>query len=149
MSVFGIPVALSQVCIVPKNASKNDALNALVDAAATNPAITNRESLRGGILDREARLSTGIGAGVAIPHVRLGDVTAPVLAVGVAPEGVAFDAADGQPVHVLVLFATPKGADKEYLKLLAQVMLSLRAEEFFERLASCTQPGEVFALLNA
>ncbi len=149
MSVFGIPIAPSQICIVPKEASKEDALNALVDAAGSNPAITNRDALRAGIFDREAKLSTGLGAGVAIPHVRLSDVSAPVLAVGIAPDGVAFDAADGQPVHIMVLFATPKGADKEYLKLLAQVMLSLRGEEFFDRLGACRTVDEVFALLNA
>lgn len=123
-------------------------MDALVAAAATNPAITDREALRRAVYERESILSTGVGAGLAIPHVRMSEVLTPVLGVALAPKGLDFAAADQQPVYVIVLFATPKGADKEYLRLLAQVILSLRNEEFYARLASCEEAGQAYALLN-
>ncbi len=47
----------------------------------------------------------------------------------------------------MVLFATPKGADKEYLSLLAQVMVALRSPEVFLRLKECATPQDVLRIL--
>ena len=99
--------------------------------------------------DREAVMSTGIGNGIAIPHVRIPEVTAVTLGVGIAPKGIDFGAIDNKPVHILVLFATPKDSDKEYLKLLAQVVLRLRDQAFFKQLIECRSPAQAHAILNA
>ena len=48
----------------------------------------------------------------------------------------------------MVLFVTPKNADKVYLGLLAQVMLALRNKELFDQLMACRTPAEANALLN-
>ncbi len=148
MSAFGVPIPESQICIIPDGTAKKDALNALITAMASNPAITNAEVFRAAVHDREARLSTGIGGGIAIPHVRLEEVTESTLGVAIAPKGIDFGAEDQKPVHVIVLFANPKGGDKEYLKTLAQVMLSLKNADFFDRLAACDSVEKAGALLN-
>ncbi len=149
MSAFGVPIEESQIVIIRGGATKHDALDALIDAVCRNPAITDKEVFRRAVHDREAVMSTGIGNGIAIPHVRIPEVTTATLGVGIAPKGVEFGAIDNKPVHILVLFATPKGADKEYLKLLAQVMLRLRDQTFFKQLIECRSPVQAYAILNA
>ena len=148
MSAFGIPIALDQIAIVSASAPKRDVLGMLVDIVAKNPAVPDRESLWTAVLERESVSSTGIGNGIAIPHVRLSGVEKATLAVGVAPQGIDFAALDNKPVHVIVFFAMPEGADKEYLGLLARVMLALRNKEMFGRLVGCKTAEDVHALLN-
>lgn len=148
MSAFGLEIAAKQICVIPKGASKHDALDMLIDAVGANPAVTDVEAFRAAVYEREGIMSTGIGEGIAIPHVRIPEITEPTLGVGVAPDGVDFDTLDNKPVNVLVLFATPAGSDKEYLSLLAQVMLSLRDRELFDRLVACKTSAEVYDLLN-
>ncbi|MFP4564832.1 MAG: helix-turn-helix domain-containing protein, partial [Spirochaetia bacterium] len=60
--------------ITVESASKADALNELVACLARAPQVKNEEDLREGIFRREELMSTGIGGGIAIPHVRLDSV---------------------------------------------------------------------------
>ena len=51
--------------------------------------------------DRETILSTGIGLGMAVPHVRHSNVATEAMFVGRSAAGLAFDAIDGKPVHAV------------------------------------------------
>jgi len=148
MSTFGLEIPSDQICVVPKGASKRDALDMLIDAVSTNPAVRDVAAFRKAVYEREAIQSTGIGEGIAIPHVRIPEITEATLGVGIAPHGIDFDTLDNRPVQVLVLFATPANSDKEYLRLLAKVMLSLRNRDLFDGLVACKSKDEVFRLLN-
>lgn len=148
MSAFGIEIARNQICVVPEGSTKHDALEALIAAVSTNPVVQDVAAFRRAVYEREAIMSTGIGEGIAIPHVRIPEITEATLGVGIAPGGIDFETLDNKPVHVLVLFATPAGSDKEYLRLLAQVMLSLRDRELFQALVACTSEDEVYTILN-
>jgi len=147
MSTFGAEIPREQIVIIKKDASKHEALDALIGAVSRNPAITDCEAFSHAVFAREAVQSTGIGGGIAIPHVRIPEVSAPTLGVGIAAHGVDFGTLDNKPVYILVIFATPEGADKEYLGLLAQVMLALRDQELFDRLVACKTPAEAHDLL--
>jgi len=148
MSAFGLEIISDQICVVPPGATKHEALDRLIDAVGKNPVVTDVEAFRKAVFEREAIQSTGIGEGIAIPHVRIPEITEATLGVGIAPAGIDFDTLDNKPVQVLVMFATPANSDKEYLRLLAQVMLSLRSRELFDGLVACKSKDEVYHLLN-
>jgi len=148
MNAFGTDIAPAQICIIKAGASKHEALDQLVEATATHPCITDREALRRAVHEREAISSTGIGGGVAIPHVRLPELPKLVLAIGIAPKGIEFDTLDNKPVYIMVLFVTPKEKNKEYLGHLAQVMQALRDPELFQALVACHTPGQADNVLN-
>lgn len=148
MCKFGIPIEQDHIVHVRGGTSKHEALNTLIDAVTQHPAITNNETFRRAVHEREAIMSTGIGGGIAIPHVRIKEVATPILGVGIARKGLDYGTLDNKPVHIMVLFATPEGSDKEYLGLLAQVMLALRDRKFFDDLVACRNAVEAFKLLN-
>jgi len=148
MSAFGIDIEARCVRVFGDETIRDQALDQLVDAVASTGGISDVESLRTAIREREDSMSTGIGGGVAIPHVRIKSVTRPVIGVGISKKGVDFRAADNKPVHVIVLFAMPPDSNKLYLGLLAQVMVALKAPNFLERLIACGKPQEVVAVLN-
>lgn len=149
MSIFGVDIPKSSICILPDGVTKDDALDTLIDAMSVSDAISGRERFRQAIHEREAVMSTGIGGGIAIPHVRIPEVRYTTLGVAVAPGGLEFDALDNNPVHIMVLFATPEGANKEYLGLLAKVMTALKVRETYDRLVACTSPEDVESVLNS
>ncbi|MBN2308201.1 MAG: PTS sugar transporter subunit IIA [Candidatus Hydrogenedentes bacterium] len=149
MSAFGIDLEAGAVRIYGPGLSKHDALDILVDAVADSGAVMDREAFRRAVRERESVMSTGIGYGVAIPHVRIDPVRRPYIGVGISKDGIDYDTLDNQPVHVVVLFAMPSGSQREYLRLLAQVMTALKVPGFREALTACSTPQEVVDILNA
>ena len=148
MSAFGIEIDPRCIRLFEKNTSKQQALDALIDTIAKVGAVTDPKALHDAILAREQIMSTGIGSGVAVPHVRIEAVTQPTLAIGISPEGIPFDASDNQPVTVTVLFAMPPDTNKLYLGLLAQVMVALKNQNFLERLLTSKDTQEIATMLN-
>lgn len=147
MSAFGKTIPKEAICIFEPGTSKHDALEQMIDAIERTGAVTNREAFRKALFDREAIRSTGF-KGVAIPHVRIDEITEPTVGVGVSREGIDFDSLDSEPVNIVVLFAMPSGSDKEYLGFLAQVMMALRTGGFCQKLTTCETPEEVVEILN-
>ncbi|PCH52626.1 MAG: transcriptional regulator [Flavobacteriaceae bacterium] len=82
------------------------------------------------IMAREHLGSTGIGYGVAIPHSRMSDLPEPVIAMVRHPEGIDFDAIDGQPVYIVVMLLVPDDEDGQHLELLAKLARLLQKAEF-------------------
>ena len=148
MSAFGIDVDERCVRMFAKGATRDAALDSLVQAVTSTGAVDDFEALRHAVHTREEVMSTGIGDGVAIPHVRIAAVHRPVLGVGLSTDGIDFKAVDNKPVHIIVLFAMPTDSNKLYLGLLAQVMVALKVPNFVERLLECESTAEVVSVLN-
>jgi mannitol/fructose-specific phosphotransferase system IIA component (Ntr-type) len=148
MSAFGIPIDGRCVRFFPAGVSKADVLDEMVNAAAATGHVSDIEALRGAVLAREMVMSTGIGGGVAIPHVRIDGVSEPVIALGLSRDGIDFDSIDGEPVRIVVLFAMPRSANEQYLRALARTMLTLKTAGLVDQLPACTTPEQVVELLN-
>jgi nitrogen PTS system EIIA component len=91
------------------------------------PADADREFLVTVLEAREAMGSTGIGDGIAIPHVRnpiLLHVPAPFVTLCLLREAVEFDAMDGKPVHAL--FTVISSSVPTHLRILSQLGFVLR-----------------------
>jgi mannitol/fructose-specific phosphotransferase system IIA component (Ntr-type) len=148
MSAFGIDIDKRCVCILADGASKTTALDRLIHAVAQTSLVTDVEALRRAVYAREDVMSTGIGGGVGIPHVRIPEVKQTVLGVGISRAGIEFGAADNRPVHLIVLFAMPADSNRLYLGLLAQFMVAVKTPSFRDRLIACPSADEVVGLLN-
>ncbi len=133
--------------IALKATTKDEALMELVDAAATADAVTDRDALLSAVREREAKLSTGIGLGIAVPHARIDSVREFVVVVGRHPAGLEFGSIDTKPVHIVVLIAGPREAKTPYLELLAQLSKRLKLEDVRERLTGDAEADEVVQLL--
>jgi mannitol/fructose-specific phosphotransferase system IIA component (Ntr-type) len=81
--------------------------------------------------EREALGSTGLGNGVAVPHVKQTRVAEIRLAVAISAAGIPFDAIDGRPVHIMFLVLGTKGAaPEEHLQVLRWVSGLARNADF-------------------
>ncbi|HOJ68621.1 MAG TPA: PTS sugar transporter subunit IIA [Candidatus Hydrogenedentes bacterium] len=147
METSTLSIPPEHIRIIPPGSTKEETINLLVDALKDHPAIGDLEEIRRAVFEREAVQSTGIGNGIAVPHVRLAGVSEPLLVFGLSREGVDFQALDNEPVHVVVLFVTPASQEKAYLNLMARVMLLLRNRSRFASLISCDTPEEACTIL--
>ena len=123
--------------------SKAEVLKAAVDALSL-PEQVNRDFLVQALLMRENLQSTGIGEGVAIPHVRnpavLG-ITVPQVALFFLEKPIEFDALDGKPVQVLFLPLSPNV--RIHLHLLGKIAFSLRQAPVKEAVARGAESAEI------
>ncbi|MDD9900591.1 MAG: PTS sugar transporter subunit IIA [Alphaproteobacteria bacterium] len=116
--------------------SKKQAFHQIADAAAALCDAT-ADSIFDALLMRERLGTTGIGGGVAIPHIRLDgiDKLYGVMAQLEAP--VDFDAIDGQPVDIIFMLVAPaESKTTQHLKALAQVSRFLKDAENCKNLRS-------------
>ncbi len=125
-----------------------DALVALAENLASAPQIKNKQDLVAEILRREDLMSTAIGRGIAIPHVRLSSVTDLVVSVGVSKCDIKdFQSLDDVPVRLLFMIAAAYNQHAYYLQTLSFFSARLKAAELRDSLLACSTPQEVYELL--
>jgi DNA-binding protein/PTS system, IIA component len=128
--------------------SKHDVLVMMSEVLAKAPQVKNSAELLDAILKREALMSTAVGRGIAIPHVRLSSVTDLVMAVGISKRDILdFDAVDGNPVRLVFMIAAANNQHDYYLQTISHFSAKLRNEELKSSLLNSTDPAEVYALL--
>ena len=129
-------------------ASKHDVLVMMSEVLAKAPQVKNSAELLDSILKREALMSTAVGRGIAIPHVRLSSVTDLVMAVGISKRDILdFDAVDGNPVRLVFMIAAANNQHDYYLQTISHFSAKLRNEELKSSLLNSTDPMEIYALL--
>jgi PTS system nitrogen regulatory IIA component len=102
-------------------------LDELANALVTARVARTPDAIVDALRRREALGSTGIGKGIAVPHVRSTLIAERALLVARSTKGVEFDSMDGGPVHLLFLIvAPPLEKDLLYLKMVAEIVRSTR-----------------------
>lgn len=141
---------LSPECIElsGKASDKADVIRQMVDLMVRRGNISDREAYEKGVFAREEESTTGIGDGIAIPHCKSDAVKAPGLAAMVLPDGVEFDALDGQPVHLIFLIAAPNTEDNVHLEVLARLSELLMDSDFIDALLHAGSKEEFLAVID-
>ena len=128
--------------------SKHDALVELADVLATAPQVKDGQELTQEILKREELMSTAIGRGIAIPHVRLSSVTDLVMAIGVCRKPIEdFQTLDDQPVNLLFMIAAAYNQHSYYLKTISHFSAKFKDKDLRDAMLSALNEKEVFDLL--
>ncbi|HOV93791.1 MAG TPA: PTS sugar transporter subunit IIA [Spirochaetales bacterium] len=127
---------------------KRDALIKLSENLATAPQIKNKQELTSEILRREELMSTAIGRGIAIPHVRLSSITDLVVSVGISKCDITdFQSLDDIPVRLLFMIAAAYNQHAYYLQTLSFFSARLKVAELRDSLLACTTTQEAYDLL--
>jgi len=104
-----------------------DTKDEVLEELVTKLALTDEAHLavRRVLDEREAKGSTGVGHGIAIPHARCDEMEALQMAYGRKPAGIDWDASDGEPVrHVFLILAPPIHVSNQYLQVMGTVAWS-------------------------
>lgn len=131
-----------------KGKTKQDVLQELVDVISTAPEVTDKNDFFISIMKREKIMSTGIGIGLAVPHVKIDSVKDFIMAIGRKKEGIEFDSLDGKPVYLVIMIGANTEQRDDYLKVLAKISLLLKSPEFREKMTNAGNADEIMELLK-
>lgn len=138
----------SQQIILPQSDTKQQVLTELATMLAGQVGF-DAEVMTKAVFEREELMSTGIGQGLAVPHVRLEGLNESAIAVAVQPSGINdYESLDSLPVTVIVLIAAPAGQHETYIRLLAQVAEVVKHDELREKVIAAASRGEADTIFN-
>ncbi|MDR1930006.1 MAG: PTS sugar transporter subunit IIA [Treponema sp.] len=128
--------------------TKREVLLCLAENLATAPQIKNRQELADEILRREDLMSTAIGRGIAIPHVRLASVTDLVVSVGISRTDIVdFQPLDDEPVRLVFMIAAAYNQHAYYLQTLSFFSARLKNKELRGTLLAAETTADAYKLL--
>ena len=137
--------------IVPRleSGDRDGVIGELVAALEQCGNLSESESkqVRRALIKRENEASTGMGKGVAIPHVKHKSVDRVIGAVGQSAIGIDFAALDKQPVYSVILLVSPVGDSEQHLKAMEKVFKHLQQEKFRKFLRQSETVEEIKDLL--
>ncbi len=100
------------------------------------------------MIKREKEASTGMGKGVAVPHVKHKTVKDVVAAIGLSSVGIDFSALDKQPVYSVILLISPADEPDKHLQAMENIFRHLQYEKFRKFLRQCRSPAQIEDLLR-
>lgn len=127
--------------------SKKQALQELSTRAADATGIETRD-IFDALLQRERLGSTGLGRGIAIPHVKFRELDEIVCLFARLESPIDFDAVDGEPVDLVFILLAPEHASGDHLKALARISRLVREPAVLEDLRSAKTKQDLFNLLT-
>lgn len=143
----GLVLAPERVLLLDQ-VTKEGVLIKLVDVLAATPMVKNRDKLLKGILEREKLMSTGIGFGVGVPHVRIDSVTDLVMAVAVSKQPVAdYTSLDEAPVQIVCMLAARSDQHTKYIRMLSAISSRLKDLSSREKIIASNDPELICSLL--
>ena len=120
--ILGELLTPKRILIRSGKQTKKDVLLALIDVIAAEGDFGSRDELEWGIFHRESMMSTGIGNGIAIPHVLLPNLEGNCMALALCPDGIAdYQSCDQIPVRMVFMLAAGKSQKVLHLKVLEAI----------------------------
>ncbi len=106
--------------------------------------------LKASVHEREEDFSTGIGSNIAIPHAIIQGGPRIMGVIGISTNGINFNSIDDQPVHIIIMIATPQESYDLHLNVLAHVARIFgHQHQIKEKLIAAKSPAEVFEILQS
>jgi mannitol/fructose-specific phosphotransferase system IIA component (Ntr-type) len=99
------------------------------------------------VIKREKEASTGLGRGVAVPHVKHKAVKDVIAAIGQSGAGIDFLSLDKQPVYSVILLISPADEPDKHLQAMESIFKHLQQDRFRKFLRQCRTPKQVEDLL--
>ncbi|MDR0321247.1 MAG: PTS sugar transporter subunit IIA [Treponema sp.] len=100
------------------------------------------------IVTREAKMSTGIHRGVAVPHGKTTAVKKLRGVLGISQKGVQYDALDGEPVYLLFMIISPVEDSGDHLRLLKHLSALVEIPQFKTELQAQKDAQSAFNVIQ-
>ena len=126
---------------------KEDVVKELITPVIKEGLVHSESALDKAILNREARGSTSIGSGVAIPHAETSSIKKKIIVFGRSKRGVSFDSIDNKPVNLFFMIISPRKETCPHLKTLAEISRLLRNKTFRYNLINAKSSEDIIKLV--
>lgn len=129
--------------------NKADAIYTLGDLMDKGGNLSDKAEYLEAVFAREESGSTGLGDGIATPHAKSAGVKEAGLAAMVVPNGVDFDALDGQPSRLFFMIAAPEGAANTHVEVLSKLATMVIDPDFKNALIQAATVDRFLELITA
>ena len=129
--------------------TKADAIYILGDLMDKSGNLSDKAEYLQAVFAREESGSTGLGDGIATPHAKSTGVKEAGLAAMVVPNGVDFDALDGQPSRLFFMIAAPEDAADTHIEVLSKLATMVIDPDFKNALIQATTVDRFLELITA
>jgi mannitol/fructose-specific phosphotransferase system IIA component (Ntr-type) len=132
-----------------KARSRNEAIRELVRAIVSVGSLKKKDcdNIIRAVIDRENEASTGLGKGVAVPHVKHPAVKQPICAVGRSSLGIDFTSLDKQLVYSVLLLLSPVNEPERHLEAMEKIFRHLQQDNFRKFLRQSESAEQINELL--
>lgn len=136
-------------CLILKSKTKTESILEIIELVEKSGVCSDIENLKKEVFYREQIMSTGIGQGIAIPHVRFEGIKDPVVYVGISPNGIKdYESIDGNIVNIVVMILVGATQHKEYLRILSLVVKKLKDKSLQSRILSAKDNKEIAEIIK-
>ena len=129
--------------------NKADAIYTLGDLMDKGGNLSDKAEYLKAVFAREESGSTGLGDGIATPHAKSAGVKEAGLAAMVVPNGVDFEALDGQPSRLFFMIAAPEGAADTHIEVLSKLATMVIDPDFKNALVQAATVDRFLELIIA
>ena len=128
--------------------TKKEILEDIITFATTRCTLDDIQ-LREAIWKREKMMTTGIGNGLALPHIRVAGFPAPLVIVGRCSNPITdYRTLDNEPVRLVVFLAADEKDQDAYLKILGSISAKLKDKALMDEILAAPGKEEIFAILS-
>ena len=131
-----------------ESTEKNGILKELIDVLKKAGKISETEEVYKALRAREDQCSTGLEEGVAVPHAKTSAVQKLTLALGIAPDGVDYEALDGKPSKVFFMMLAPPDQSGPHIQALSEIARMTQSASLMRLLVSSRTPEEILELFT-
>ena len=133
-----------------KGADKDAVLEEMVAVLERLKLIPARKApdLKAALVRREQMGSTGIGRGIAVPHVKHKSLAGLVGVLGRSKGGVEFQALDGAPVHLIFMLISGENLIEPHLNALKKISALSSDEDMLRFLRNAKDRSEIAELIK-
>ncbi|MGV3178606.1 PTS fructose transporter subunit IIABC [Streptococcus sp. 11273D007BW] len=128
--------------------SKEAVIDEMITSLVDKGVVTDFDTFKTGIMNREAQTTTGLGDGIAMPHSKNAAVKEATVLFAKSSKGVDYESLDGQPTDLFFMIAAPDGANDTHLAALAELSKYLMKLGFADKLRQVTSAEEVIAVFD-
>ena len=144
-----VDLITTEVVKVPlRSRDKTGVIEELVQVLVDAGKITDRENVLDAIHKREAMGSTGLEFGIAVPHAKTESVKEITMSIGIAPQGIEFDAIDGKPSTLFFMILAAPDQSGPHIEALAEIAKLSKSKAVLQALIAATSADEVVEIFR-
>ena len=134
--------------LILEGSTKKEVLEEIISYATTRCTLDDIQ-LREAIWKREKMMTTGIGNGLALPHIRVAGFPAPLVIVGRCLNEITdYRTLDNAPVRLIVFLAADEKDQEAYLKILGSISVKLKDRDLMAEIMAAPGKEEIYNLLK-
>jgi mannitol/fructose-specific phosphotransferase system IIA component (Ntr-type) len=128
--------------------TKQRIIELMVDKLCEVYSITSHDGVLDAVLNREKKMSTGIGCGLAVPHAKVNFVEKMCIVACTVKQGIDFSAIDKEPVYLLFLIVSPTNTTGPHIRALSTISRIMADAEIRKSLIDSKSSSEFYQQLR-